>query len=137
MDQIGPRREERLRELARDFVPVFGNGGDADLAATILVMGLASPIIEEDRPRYLAALERLPKGSAAKPRVSHVSPHSGGDAQHWCVTFADHHAEYQSSRHFPTKAEADATMQAISWCGFGERSTGREMPRAPRRVVNA
>jgi hypothetical protein len=29
--------------------------------------------IEEDRPRYLAALERLPKGSAAKPRVSHVS----------------------------------------------------------------
>jgi len=23
------------------------------------------------------------------------------------VTFADHHAEYQSSRHFPTKAEAD------------------------------
>jgi hypothetical protein len=74
MDQIGPRREERLRELARDFVPVFGNGGDADLAATILVMALASPIIEEDRPRYLAALERLPKGSAAKPRVSHVGP---------------------------------------------------------------
>jgi hypothetical protein len=107
MDQIGPRREERLRELARDFVPVFGNGGDADLAATILVMALASPIIEEDRPRYLAALERLPKGSAAKPRVSHVGPHSGGDAQHWCVTFADHHAEYQSSRHFPTKPEAD------------------------------
>ena len=52
MDQIGPRREERLRELARDFVPVFGNGGDADLAATILVMALASPIIEEDRPCY-------------------------------------------------------------------------------------
>ena len=66
MDEIGPRREERLRELSRDFVPVFGNGEDADLAATMLVMALASPIIEEDRPRYLAALERLPKGSAAK-----------------------------------------------------------------------
>ena len=37
MDEIGPRREERLRELARDFVPVFGNGEDADLAATMLV----------------------------------------------------------------------------------------------------
>ena len=60
-----------------------------------------------NRPHYLAALERLPKGSAAKPRVSHVGPHSGGDAQYWCVTFADHHAEYQSSRHFSTKAEAD------------------------------
>ena len=107
MDEISPRREGRLRELARDFVPVFGNGEDADLAATMLVMALASPVIEEDRPRYLAALERLPKGSAAKPRVSHVSPHDGGDAQHWCVTFADHHAEYQSSRHFRTKAEAD------------------------------
>jgi hypothetical protein len=66
MDEIGPRREERLRELARDFVPVFGNGADANLAATILVMALASPITEEDRPRYLAALERLPKGSAAR-----------------------------------------------------------------------
>ena len=32
MDEIGPRREERLRELVRDFVPVFGNGGDADQA---------------------------------------------------------------------------------------------------------
>ena len=107
MDQIGPRREERLRELARDFVPVFGNGKDADHAATMLVMALASPITDEDRSRYLAALERLPKGSAAKPRVSHVSPHTGGDERHWRVTFADHHAEYQSSRHFPTKAEAD------------------------------
>src|SRR5215467_3557259 len=67
----------------------------------------ASPVTDEDQPRYLAALERLPKGSAAKPRVSHVSPHTGGDARHWRVTFADHHAEYQSSRHFPTKAQAD------------------------------
>jgi len=49
----------------------------------------------------------LPKGSAAKPRASHVSPYTGGDARHWRVTFADHHAEYQSSRHFPAKVEAD------------------------------
>jgi hypothetical protein len=126
MDEIGPRREERLRELARNFVSVFGNGEDADLAATMLVMALAWPIIEADRPRYLAALERLPKGSAAKPRVSHVSPYNGGDAQRWCVTFADDHAKYQSSRHFLTKAEADDYA-----------SDFHETPRAPRRVVNA
>jgi hypothetical protein len=61
MDEIGPRREERLRELARDFMPVFGNGEDADLAATMLVMALASPIIEEDRPRYLACAGTAPQ----------------------------------------------------------------------------
>ena len=74
MDEIGPRREERRCALAQDFLPVFGNGEDAILAATMLVMALAAPSSEEDRPRYLAALERLPKGSAAKPRVSLVSP---------------------------------------------------------------
>ena len=73
----------------------------------MLVMALAAPISEEDRPRYLAALERLPKGSAAKPRVSLVSPGSNGAARDWRVTFADHHAEYRSLRHFPTKAAAD------------------------------
>src|SRR5215469_17769022 len=106
MDDIRQRREERLRELAQDLVPVFGNGQDAGLPAIILVMALAAPISEEDRPRYLAALERLPKGSAAKPRVSLVSPGSNGAARDWSVTFADHHAEYRSLRHFPTKAAA-------------------------------
>jgi hypothetical protein len=61
MDEIGPRREERLRELARDFMPVFGNGEDADRAATMLVMALAWPIIEEDRPRYLPRWNGSPK----------------------------------------------------------------------------
>jgi hypothetical protein len=107
MDEIGPRREERLRELVRDFVPVFGNGEDAGLAATMLVMALPWPISSEDRLHYLAALERLPKGSAAKPRVLLVSPSNVGTVPHWRVTFADHHVEYQSLRHFPTKAEAD------------------------------
>jgi len=107
MDEIGPRREERLRELTLDFLPIFGNGEDAILAATMLVMALAAPISGKDRPRYLAALERLPKGSAAKPRVLLVSPYTAGTARDWRVTFADHHVEYQSSRHFPTKAEAD------------------------------
>ena len=107
MDEIGPRREERRCALAQDFLPIFGNGADAILAATMLVMALAAPISEEDRPRYLAALERLPKGSAAKPRVSLVSPGSNGAARDWSVTFADHHVEYRSLRHFPTKAAAD------------------------------
>src|SRR5262249_46647870 len=108
MDEIGPRREERRRELARDLVPVFDNGNDAELAARMLVMalgyGFPSPISEEDRPRYLAALERLPKGSIVSPRLVSVS--EGAD-RHWRVTFTDGHADYKSSRHFPTKAEAD------------------------------
>jgi hypothetical protein len=48
----------------------MGNGEDAILAATLLVMALdyrfPAPISEENRPRYLAALEWLPKGSTAK-----------------------------------------------------------------------
>ena len=107
MNEIVRRREERRCALARDFLAIFGNSEDAILAATMLVMALASPINEEDRARYLAALERLPKGSAAKPRLEFVSPNSVGATWHWRVTFADHHAEYQSLRHFPTKAEAD------------------------------
>jgi hypothetical protein len=108
MDDIGQRREERRGELAADFVPIFGNREDADLAATMLVMALAWPVREEDRPRYLAALELLPKGCTAKPRLALVSLNSAGTAGHWRVTFADHHAEYQSLRDFPTRAEADA-----------------------------
>ena len=107
MNEIVRRREERRCELARDFLAIFGNGEDAILAATMLVMALASPISAEDQARYLAALERLPKGSAAKPRLEFVCPNSAGATWHWRVTFADHHAAYQSLRHFPTKAEAD------------------------------
>jgi len=107
VDEIVRRTEEKRCELARDFLAIFGNGEDAILAATMLVMALASPISEEDRPRYLGALERLPTGSAAKPRLELVSPDSAGTTRHWRVMFADHHVEYQSLRHFPTKVEAD------------------------------
>src|SRR5215470_5217286 len=87
VDEIVRRTEEKRCELARDFPAIFGKGEDAILAATMLVMALASPISEEDRPRYLGALERLPTGSAAKPRVSLVSPGSNGTARDWSVTF--------------------------------------------------
>jgi len=107
VDEIGPRREQRLRELARDFLPIVGSGEDARLAAMMLVMALASPISAEDQLRYLAALERLPKGSAAKPRVLLVNPCAAGTPGYWRVTFADHHVEYQSPRQFPAKASAD------------------------------
>src|SRR5215469_8296285 len=104
MDEIGPRREERLRELAGDFLPIFGNGEDASLAATMLVMALAWPISSEDRLHYLAALERLPKDIIISPRLLSVS--EGAD-RHWRVTFTDGHADYKSSRHFRTEAEAN------------------------------
>ena len=107
MDEIGPRREERLRELAGDFLPIFRNGEDAILAATMLVMALASPISGKDRPRYLAALERLPKGSVAKPRVLLVSAYGEGANRHWRVMFADGHAKYSSSWEFPTETRAN------------------------------
>src|SRR6516162_3643138 len=107
MDEIGPRREERLRELAQDFLPIFDNGEDAVLAATMLVMALASPSNSEERLHYLAALERLPKGSAAKPRVLLVSAYGEGANRHWRAMFADGHAKYSSSREFPTEAQAN------------------------------
>src|SRR5215831_15147754 len=103
MDEIGTRREERRCALAQDFLPIFGNGEDAILAATMLVMALAAPISEEDRPRYLAALERLPKGIIVSPWLLSVS--EGAD-RHWLVTFTDGHTDYKSLRHFPTIADA-------------------------------
>jgi hypothetical protein len=43
----------------------------------------------------------------ARCRPSARNGSGSGLSRHWRVTFADHHAEYQSSRHFPTKVEAD------------------------------
>ena len=107
MDEMAKRREERRCNLARDFLPTFGNGEDAILAATLLVMALdyrfPAPISEENRPHYLAALERLPKGSAVKVRVSHVFPE-----RNWRVAFTDGSADYKGWRRFLTKAEAVA-----------------------------
>jgi len=107
MDEIGPRREERLRELALDLLQIFDNGEDAGLAATMLVMALAAPISSEDRLHYLAALERLPRGSGAKPRVFLVSAYGEGANRHWRAVFADGHTKYSSSREFPTEAQAN------------------------------
>jgi hypothetical protein len=107
MHEIGNRREERRRELTEDFLSLFGNVEDAELAATMLVMAVAPPVSKRDRLGYLAALERLPKGSTVKPRLLLVSVNDGGAAQQWRVTFADDHAGYQSSRQFPTEAEAN------------------------------
>src|SRR5262249_29185433 len=58
------------------------------------------PIKKEDRPRYLAALERLPKGSAAKPHVYFVSIYDSETDPHWRVTFTDGCVQYQCLRRF-------------------------------------
>ena len=111
MDEMAKRTEVRRCDLAREFLPTFGNGDDAILAATLLVTALdyrfPAPISEENRPRYLAALERLPKGSAAKLRVSHVCPYGEAAERQWRVTFTDGSTDYKGLRRFLTKAEAD------------------------------
>jgi len=70
---------DEIARLAKALEPSFTTPEDAELAASMMVMALrhefSEPIKDEDRPRYQAALERLPKGSSATPRVVFVSPY--------------------------------------------------------------
>jgi len=110
-DEIARQR----RRLARALRDIFDSGEDAILAEAMLMTVLRDefgyPVKDEDRPRYLAALERLPKGSTAQPRlliVSSCAEGAEGAGSHWRVTFTDGRADYESSRRFATEAEADA-----------------------------
>jgi len=95
--------------LARALGPSFAVPEDATLAATMMVTALRAqfprPIKGEDRRRYLAALERLPKGSTTKPRLKFGMPYGGGT--HWRVIFTDGLADYPCSRRFVTQGQAN------------------------------
>jgi len=107
MDEIDRRIEEKQRQLAEVLEPSFAAAEDADLAATMLVMALDHPVEGEDHSSYLAALERLPKGSTANPRVLLVSPYEEGADRLWRVAFIAGHGGHKSSRRFPTEAQAN------------------------------
>src|SRR5208282_2221892 len=108
MNKVAGRRDEKQRQLAEALEPMFAVAEDANLAATMLVMALGHPVEEEDQWCYLAALERLPKGSTANPRLLLVSPYDEEADRHWRVAFTDAHGSHKSSRRFPTEAEANA-----------------------------
>ena len=102
---------DEIARLAKVLEPSFTALEDAELAATMMVVALRSefsePMKEEDRPRYRAALERLPKGSTATPRVVFVSPYDQKTNPHWRVTFTVGPMHYESSRRFGSVAEAE------------------------------
>jgi hypothetical protein len=102
---------DEIARLAKALEPSFTAPEDAGLAATMMVMALrcefSEPMKEEDRPRYRAALERLPKGSTATPRVVFVSPYEQRTDLHWRVTFTVGPMRHESSRRFGSVAEAE------------------------------
>jgi hypothetical protein len=103
---------DEIARLAKVLEPSFTAPEDAELAAAMMVVALRSefsePMKEDDRPRYLAALERSPKGSTATPRVVFVSPHQQKTDLHWRVTFSVGPTRYESSRRFGSVDEAEA-----------------------------
>ena len=107
MDEIDRRIDEKQRQLAEVLEPSFATAEDADLAATMLVMALDHPVEEADQSCFLAALERLPEGSTANPRVLLVSPYDEGADRLWRVSFTAGHGGHKRLRHFPTEAQAN------------------------------
>ena len=102
---------DEIARLAKVLEPSFTAPEDAELAATMMVVALRSeflePMKEEDRPRYRAALERLPRGSTATPQLVFVSPYDQKTDPHWRVTFTVGPTRYESSRRFGSVAEAE------------------------------
>ena len=102
---------DEIAQLAKALEPSFAAPEDAELAATMMVMALryelGQPATEADQLRYRAALERLPKGSTATPRVVFVSPYDQKTDPHWRVTFTVGPTRYESSRRFGSVAEAE------------------------------
>ena len=102
---------DEIARLAKALEPSFTAPGDAELAATMMVMALryelGQPATEADQLRYRTALERLPKGSTATPRVVFVSPYEQKTDPHWRVTFTVGPTRYESSWRFGSMAEAE------------------------------
>ena len=95
---------DEIARLAKALEPGFAAPEDAELAATMMVMALGyelgQPATEADQLRHRAALERLPKGSTAIPRVVFVSPYDQKIDPHWRVTFTVGPMRHESSRRF-------------------------------------
>ena len=102
---------DEIARLTKALEPGFAAPEDAELAATMMVMALGyelgHPATEADQLRHRAALERLPKGSTAIPRVVFVSPYDQKIDPHWRVTFTVGPMRYERSRHFGSVAEAE------------------------------
>ena len=92
----------------------------------------SEPMKEEDRPRYRAALERLPKGSTATPRVVFVSPYDQKTDLHWRVTFTGGSTRYEAHGAL-ARWLRPRPMQRTSWRGCGERPIGPD----GHRLTNA
>ena len=102
---------DEIARLAKALEPSFTAPEDAELAATMMVMALryelGQPATEADQLRYRTALERLPTGSTATPRVVFVSPYDQKTDPHWRVTFTVGPTRYETSRRFGSVAEAE------------------------------
>jgi len=126
MDEIAGRTHERSRQLAAALQPTFSNREDAELAASMLVSWLQAEhgdlIKQEDRARYLAALDELPY-NAPSPRVFYVSIYDQDIEPHWRVTFTLDHTAHESSLRLPT--EAAATEYASSFLASWAKMSGR------------
>ena len=102
---------DEIARLAKALELSFTTPEEAELAATMMVMALRYELgqlaTEADQLRYRAALERLPKGSTATPRVIFVSPYDQKTDPHWRVTFTVGPTRYESPRRFGSVAEAE------------------------------
>jgi len=100
---------DEIARLTKALEPGFAAPEDAELAATMMVMALGyelgQPATEADQLRHRAALERLPKGSTAIPRVVFASPYDQKIDPHWTFTVGP--MRHESSRRFGSVAEAE------------------------------
>jgi hypothetical protein len=128
-ERFQPKNDERGKALESSFTA----REDAELAATMMVMALGyelgQPATEADQLRYRAALERLPKGSTATPRVVFVSPYDQNTDPHWRVTFTVGPMRYESSRRFVSVAEAETYT-----ADFLARLRDRSIRAAPKNI---
>jgi hypothetical protein len=104
--------DEKRRELQRSLEPVFHDEGNN--TAAILIDALRHefgyPTTKDDRPRFLAALARLPRGHAAKP-TRLFNRHEDGRS-FFTLIFSEGGMLYYSSKRFDTE---DAADRYASW----------------------
>src|ERR1700691_4785295 len=107
MDEIERAIEARRRELLKSLAPVFAE--DTATAVEMLIAALrhdlSSPLEVHDQQRFLAALERLPRGStAAKGRAPMVTPLAD---QGFRIVFYTPFGTFNLSKILPTRQGAE------------------------------